>query len=288
MIIDRKTDLPPELQAKYHDHERKSIDFLEKKDFDLSEKEYRTLLSKIIEAQGTTDRYHKGGPYHQIGYILFLQKKYDEALKFFQYAFIEDSITEPSFPHWPAAQNLMKVYGISYSELFTQFNKIRNDYNSHNIPQDPEEYLVHYVSTGKKISKENKVFVGGNYKNIALLRYIEDIITNLNLGPILPINFSEERSEYIYLHSMLLLEDCGYAIFEITFDAGHLMEIERVLGKEFIPRENILLLFQQRSRCQKDHYITKMLMSPDIKLQGYTNVKDLDEIIRDFFKKTPK
>jgi hypothetical protein len=214
MVENKKTDFPPYLQSLYQGHERKASGFIENKDFNSAEQEYRTLLSEIFKEQGENIRYHKGGPYHQIGYCLFLQGKPTDALKQFQYAFIEDCITIENFPKLPAFKNLSNVYKISYEDLHNLFSKIKNDIVI-NIPLNPESYLDSYIDSGNNniesipVSKERKVFVGGNYRNIAILRYIEDRINENKLSPILAINFREDISVNIYFHSMLLLQDCG-------------------------------------------------------------------------------
>jgi hypothetical protein len=238
-------------------------------------------LAEIVRAQGNRTRYHKGGPYHQIGYYLFLQGKNDEAREYFLYAFIEDCITEDNLPRLPAFNNLIGVYRTSYQDLLALYQKIRGDILLE-IPLTPERYLASYLSAGNQIEsgsvkRETNVFVGGNYRNIAILRYVERIITDFRLSPILASNFKPSESE-IYIHAMRLLQDCGSAIFEITFDAGHLMEIERAMN--LIDKRNILLLYQQLERDEK-HY-TRMLWGLEVEQVGYMHVDELAERVKAF------
>ena len=281
MVEDRKTNLTPQLQETGLVHERIASGFIEGNDFELAEKEYRKALSEVIEAQGKTARYHKAALYHQIGYCLFLRKDNDEAQRFFLYAFIEDCITLDSFPELPAFKNLHGVYQISYQDLRTLFEKVRVDYDQV-IPLSPEGYLAAYLESGRglesvAVRRDTKVFVGGNYKNIALLRHIEDIVQESGLSPIVPLNFKASETE-IYLHAMRLLQDCGSAIFEITFDAGHLMEIERAMS--FIDKKNVLLLYQQTQRDER-HY-TRMLWSTEVAQVGYMHIRELPESVKAF------
>jgi len=284
MIQNKKTDIPPELFSLYQAHERKASKFLENGDFVSAEQEYRFVLSEILHAQGNNTRYHKGGPYHQIGYCLFLQDKGNDALKYFQYAFIEDCMSIDNFPKLPAFLNLNHVYKISYGDLHKLFSQVKKDI-AIDTPLNPEGYLEIYTDSRNKIesidlTKEKKVFVGGNYKNIVILRYIQDEINELGKSPILAIDFKEDISENIYFHSMLLLKDCGSAIFEITFDSGHLMEIESAF--KGMPEGNILLLFQKKTSEEEEHYITKMLLGVGVKPVGYMRIGDLKEIIKKF------
>ena len=283
MIEDKKTNLPPEIESSYRSHDETALRYAEKADYCSAEREYRALLSEIMEAQRETIRYHKGGPYHQIGYYLFLQGKNDDARKYFLYAFIEDCITLDDFPELPAFKNLHGVYQISYEDLRALFDKVRGDYHK-TIHLNSEDYLRIYLDSGNRmesvvVRRDKKVFVGGNYRNIVILRHIENTVREFGLSPILASNFEVHESE-IYLHAMSLLQDCGIAIFEITFDAGHLMEIERAM--KFIEKKNILLLYQQL-RKEGKHY-TQMLWGVDVTQVGYMDIDELTQKVKDFLK----
>ena len=230
-----------------------------------------------------TIRYHKAGVYHQIGYYLFLQGKNDDARTYFLYAFIEDCITSNDFPDLPAFKNLHGIYQISNEDLRALFDKVRNDYQKA-IPLHPEDYLRIYLDSGNRmkwvvVKRDTKVFIGGNYRNIAILRYIENTVRQFGLSPIVASNFEVQESE-IYLHSMNLLRDCGTAIFEITIDAGHLMEIERAI--KFIKKKNILLLFQQHKRDERPY--TRMLWGVEVAQVGYMHIAELNQKVNDFLK----
>ena len=283
MIEEKKSNLPPEIESSCRSHEETALRCAEKADYSSAEREYRALLSEIMEAQGETIRYHKGGLYHQIGYHLFLQGKNDDARTYFLYAFIEDCITLDDFPELPAFKNLHGVYQISYEDLRALFDKVRGDYHK-TIPLNSEDYLRIYLDSGNRmesvsVRRDKKVFVGGNYRNIAILRHIENTVREFRLSPILASNFEVHESE-IYLHAMSLLQDCGIAIFEITFDAGHLMEIERAM--KFIEKKNILLLYQQLKKDEK-HY-TRMLWGVEVAQVGYMHIDELTQKVKDFLK----
>jgi hypothetical protein len=281
MIEDKKTDLSTETQNIVRALEQTASEYIEKKDYIAAEQAYRALLSEIVRVQGNTTRYHKGGPYHQIAYCLFLQGKNDDARTYFLYAFIEDCITLDYFPELPAFRNLNSVYRISFEDLLTLFHRIRQDVKS-TISLTPEAYLETFLNSGNRlesvsVKRETKVFVGGNYRNIAILRHIEKTVKKFGLSPILASNFRAGESE-IYLHAMRLLQDCGSAIFEITFDGGHLMEIERATN--LMDTRNILLLHQQFERDQK-HY-TRMLWGVEVAQVGYMDFDEMTENVKRF------
>jgi hypothetical protein len=287
MTEDKKTHFPSEIQDLYRSHEEMALQFIEGNDYRSAEQEYKDLLSEVIRAQRKEagyHRYHKGVPYHQIGYCLFLQGKNDDASTYFLYAFIEDCITSDSFPRWPAFRNLHGIYRISYVDLHALFNRIQHDIRS-TVPLTSEDYLKSYLDSGKKIEpvsvrRETKVFVGGNYKNIAVLRHIERIVMEFGLSPILASNFKVGKSSEIYLHAMHLLQDCGSAIFEITFDAGHLMEIERAIAMKLIDKKHILLLYQQLEQDAKHH--TRMLWGIEVGQVGYMSIDELEDNLNNF------
>jgi len=283
VVEDKKLHLPPEIQDRCRSHEELALRSIQGKDYRSAEQAYKDLLSEIIEAQRKVTRYHKGGPYHQIGYCLLLQGKNDAARTYFLYAFIEDCITSDTFPSWPAFRNLYGVYKTAHADLLALFDGIRQDIQV-TVPLTAEEYLRHYLESGNKIEsvsvrREIKVFVGGSYRNIAVLRHIEKIVMECGLSPILASNFKAGKSE-IYLHAMHLLEDCGSAVFEITFDAGHLMEIERASASRLIDNKNILLLYQQTEQDEKHH--TRMLWDMEVGQVGYMSIDELTDKLRSF------
>lgn len=290
MIENKNIDFPPELHSVFRSRVQTALSLLDKSDFNSAEQEYRNLLSEIFSAQGTTTRYHKGGVYHQIGYCLFLQKKTQDALLYFEYAFIEDCIRVSGFEarQLPAYYNLCNVYRISAKQLEDLLNRIKHDMNR-NIPLDAEKYLKSYIDSGGKLDsiaviKKDNVFIGGNYKNIALLRYIADKVRECEFSSIMAIDFDVMSNEYVYADAMALLQDCGSAIFEVTFDGGHLMEIERAINSQSFSKKNILLLFQ-KSEKPKEPYISKMLLGVEIKIEYYAKIEELQKMIKMFLGK---
>ncbi|MBI4650550.1 hypothetical protein HY745_04545 [Candidatus Desantisbacteria bacterium] len=293
MIENKKADLPSDILSLYRTKEQIAISLMDKNDFSLAEQEYKTILSEIFKAQGSIIRYHKGGVYHQIGICLYYQKKHEEALTYFKYAFIEDCLSEIGFvaTQFPAYRVLNQYYKISATQLIELSNKIKYDINT-DIPLNAENYLKNYLDGGGKLDsisaqKNNCVFVGGNYKNIALLRYISNKVSEYNFSSIMAIDFDVPKNEDIYSHAMALLQDCGSAIFEITFDSGHLMEIERAINTKLFPSKNILLLFQIRKN-NDEHFISKMLLGFPIVYKGYMNIDEIPGLVKNFLEKLNK
>ncbi len=121
----------------------------------------------------------------------------------------------------------------------------------------------------------NRVFVGGAYKNIAVLREISTIILGLGYVPILAANFliskKDTRSD-----TLRLLHSCRTAVFEISFRNGHNIEIEKT--KEF--GINTILVYQIIDRKKSvDPEITSMLDIYQYPIYGYRNFEELKKYL---------
>jgi hypothetical protein len=126
--------------------------------------------------------------------------------------------------------------------------------------------------------RENRVFIGGNYDNITVLREIKSIVSNLGHQPILALEF-DGPIEKVHDNDLLLLHNCKYSIFEITIPDGHLMELERAneYGVE------TLMVFQARDEKRKPPAsISSMVLSLDLPKYGYLNFADLKKRISKF------
>lgn len=125
---------------------------------------------------------------------------------------------------------------------------------------------------------ENRVFIGGNYDNISVLREIKKIVSDLGYQPILALEF-DVPIEKVHDNDLLLLHNCNYSIFEVTIPDGHLMELER--AEEYGVKT--LVIFQARDEERKPPpSISSMILSLDLPKYGYLNFKDLKEKITEF------
>lgn len=90
---------------------------------------------------------------------------------------------------------------------------------------------------------QNRVFVGGNYDIMPLLKKICETVFDNGYQPIFAYDF-EVPTDEIHDHDIRLLHNCKYAIFEVSNPAGELMEIERVRDW----RIATLLIYQIRDK----------------------------------------
>ncbi len=70
---------------------------------------------------------------------------------------------------------------------------------------------------------DNRVFVGGNYDLMLILREICEIIWASDLQPIFAYDFGVPEDK-INEYDIRLIQNCNYVAFESTIDAGQLLE----------------------------------------------------------------
>lgn len=125
---------------------------------------------------------------------------------------------------------------------------------------------------------ENRVFVGGNYDNIGILRMTSQYVSDLGYQPIMALDFDVPLSR-VHDDDLLLLHNCKYAIFEITIPDGHLMELER--AKEYGVQTHAVYQARDESRGPPPA-ISSMVLSLEVPKYGYLNFNDLQVRISKF------
>lgn len=139
--------------------------------------------------------------------------------------------------------------------------------------------------------RANKVFIGGNYDNMIVLREIKQIVATLEFKPVLAIDeYPEMPIKDIHATDLELLSSCEYAIFEETFPAGELMELERALDYGV----KTLVIYQTRKPGLLGYpsQLTSMAVSlvqekafNDITLFGYPSLIVLRRFLHGFLKR---
>lgn len=89
---------------------------------------------------------------------------------------------------------------------------------------------------------EDRVFVGGNYDSMPVLREIEKYAAQTHFTPILAYD-CDMPVAFLHDYTLLLLHSCRYAIFDVTRPSGELMELERI--KDY--GTNALVVYQVKS-----------------------------------------
>ena len=257
-------------------------------------------------------RFHKGATLYWWGFALLLQEssqKVSEGYEKLLLAYIEDLLDYPSVQKArkaPAYKALTKNPAIGKSLLGLVQRQVEDIKARHQVPKNPKEVVrplsdetqealekpieVTFAQVKPVIeewlkqngAKEKRVFIGGNYRNIAVLRFIEQVVRDFDFVPIMPINLPETSKptykKLIHDISLEMLRECSFAIFEVTISDGHLMEIER--AKDFTNLKTILVY--QTTKREERPTVTTMLMTTKFEKEGYRNFNELTTKINSF------
>lgn len=187
-------------------------------------------------------------------------------------------------------ENTLKNLGSIISDVYIRFIKENEEF---------DESLIRNINkSGKAQTKksfgeipgdlENRVFIGGNYDNMATLNYLKDIVQKSGFISILAYDF-EVPVDDISDFDLRLVTACKYAIFEVTTPQGDLMEILRAIDY----RNKILLLYQIRDPNNRNmpKNITTMLSTlkyESLDKKGYCIISELDKIITNWLSQIKK
>lgn len=296
-----------------------AVSYVIEGNFEAAEKLFELQYRDIIfqeEKLPTGLRYHKGAPLHGLGITILLRKdpsRMQEGYEKIFLAFIEDLLDFDNIGqvHNSLAYKALISNPSFKKELLDSIEKqaeiIRS---SQQVPRKPEAILKSFQNEilrattqsreitleqvrptlgeflEKKGKIEKRVFVGGSYKNIALLRHIASIIEDFDFVAIMPVELpvtsDPTYEKLIHDISIEMLQRCSYAIFEVTVSNGHLMEIER--ARDF--RDHLRTMLAYQVAKQEDRpIVTKMLMAKDFEKVPYRNLSELTTAIRAFLPK---
>jgi len=274
---------------------------------------YKELYEKIKAKQPPNKRYHKGYPLHNIGYTMFRLGQIMPALHYFILAYIEDLLSENKGEEekandTAAGKFLRQIYKAREPYLKTLQEMVFNKKESGITVNDPETILTDFPKLVRSTTEfkknfanllekfpdsspikkripgmfektwEERVFIGASYKEIYVINSIKIIVEQKGYDPIVALDF-DIPSILIHHHSLMLLHECKYAIFDLSQEAGQLMEIERVRDYEV----KTIAVYQAAGGDPK---ITEMLKAHltamSIHTSAYSNNEELTSIINSF------
>lgn len=303
-------DLPINLDKKYKEIEQRSRDLLETGKFEEASSSWEYLYKLILEQQKNLGyRLHKGGIVHNLGIIALLANNTELSFKNFILGFAEDVASqEQGFAgdaeEAPGAQNLKTLFGVDKA-LFNLVRKIVKDRVSKKKFDDPRYVFRKFWKTqietksikdriqslkktpfiiGKKYTINripnvwnNRVFIGGNYSNDRLknLLEIKKAVIENGYTPIIALEFNDQEPS-VHDHSLLLLHNCKYAIFDVSKDSGYLMEVERT----FDYRTKTLFVYE----AIPENRMTAMILSLGKELKKFSSNEELHQFVNEFFK----
>jgi len=263
---------------------------------------YKELYELLLTKQPTGGRYHKGYPLHNMGYILAAQGKQNEALHYFTLAYVEDLLSEnkdeeDKADQTPAGNTLRQAYQIK-EELLRRLKQIVREKKERSLVvsdpelvlkelaqlKDPQTFVAEMAEAQPEVRPKVKrqpgnfekgwherVFVGGSYKEIAIINKIRRHIASKGYEPVVASDF-ETPQDLIHHHSLMLLHGCKYAIFDLSQEAGQLMEIERV--RDYGVKTMVVYQAIQDQPPKITEMLKSLLNSLDIPLKSY---EDTDE-----------
>jgi hypothetical protein len=304
--------LPEEAQNELDNMAREYALRMYAQDYDSALATVTRLYEKMLHWQSKyRQRFHKGYPIHNIGYTLYRKNKVEDALKYFILAYIEDLISaesENEADSTPAGRMLIEGYGLDPNLLSVLKQKVQKLKKQNNIPLTPEEVLQEkeaerayesYKDVGTRFilvetqeeqrrpfakfesDWEKRVFVGGSFGLYNTLDHIARIVRRLGFDPIVSLNFLTPQGVETHQKCLTLLHCCKYAIFDLSEQAGQLMELERVKDYDI----KALVIWPKN----KEHAVTQMLktLSPSkgIEYKSYVTNEDIDKVVQEFLSK---
>jgi len=259
------------------------------------------FLKKFQENRNV--RLHKGHVLFQIGYSQLRRGKFPEALINHRLAYIEDVISERRVGDantTAAYQNLKNVFGVR-PEILAALERFVLEKMKTYVPMHPEEVDKEFLEKGfvpeqvvkretisleKKFSisrppgeLEKRVFIGGFYVLMPILREIKKIAIELGFQPIMASDFEipkEKTDEYCNR----LVGMCKYAIFEVTIDSGHLIELQTARSSAYIKTKTVFMAEDERKEIPKTMNTLVKTQSPAP--EGYVTIDELKQIISEF------
>jgi len=305
-----RTNLPPYLLEQIAPIEREAIVQLRMGRYAEAEELYRTELGRFVEAEGRERRsLHKGTPYHQIGVCLYLRGVFNDSLENFLLAYCEDALSaetgqEDNQDRAPACNVLRSTFVIDLTFLGAIKRIAHRAKTDGEIPLDPNEILSaaleeHAIDRANILNLlmleagnlgarpldpivaawQRRVFIGGQFNDIARLRDIQEEVIRLNYDPVLTDEVVGV-DQLVHHHCLMLLHTCRFAIFEVTNNAGQLIELERARDYEIQP----LVLYSSRNREELNPppYISAMVRSAGFNIRNYRDSAQLRERIGEY------
>jgi hypothetical protein len=125
---------------------------------------------------------------------------------------------------------------------------------------------------------ERRVFIGGDYDYIAILRMICGFVRSTGFTPILASDFYTPRSE-THDYALRLLHNCKFAIIEATRNAGQLMELERI--RDYATTAFVAYQVWNQENGKPPRHLTSMAATYGIPLIPYGDFSELRKAIKD-------
>ena len=303
--------LPEQAQRELDDMAKKFLICIHTQAYDDALETMRSLYKRMLDWQREYGkRFHKGYAIHNIGYTLFLENKHQEALKYFISAYIEDLLSaddENQADSTPAGQTLLLGYRYNADVLNLLKQTVSKLKREAKIPLTPEEVVKQLVHSQPACEKDlegkitvrlahrtlrkftefqsdwtKRVFIGGSGGLHPIIELIRRKVAQLGYDPVVAIDFDMPNGMTIYHKCLALLHSCKYAIFDLSEQAGQLLELERA------PEYGIktLVVWPRAKEGSITEMLRSILDSRGITYKSYDDFSEMDSIFRSFLDKT--
>jgi len=147
-----------------------------------------------------------------------------------------------------------------------------------------EEYFASKIKVKHSVdsppgSIERRVFIGGNYALMPILRKVEETVLNYGFQPVIAFDFDIPR-EKTREYTLRLMFQCKYAIFEMTIPNGHLVEHLRAQGFEETSILQVYMAMDENKDPPKTMSVMSWQVTPPPR--GYLTIVELEEIVAAF------
>lgn len=311
-------NFPKELSEKNQEIRLKGAVALQSGNYKEARRIFEENYAMLCSAQSEFKKpFHKGDVLFNLGLAFFYLKDYDNAIKNFLLAYIEDTLSskedyEDNADRAPAAQILRDVY-IFDLRVLREIKKLVRKTKLDKLLEkatEPEKILQTVVELlkidlehlsklaerlpeiGKPVlgfpqPRELRVFIGTNYDvNVGAIPLVKDGIRRKNqvdkknyVG-VAVLDLSVP-SNVIHDVSLALLHTCYYVVIDVSHPGGQFVEIERIRDYG-IPRENVLLLRQSAKDPDHQPHISGMISTLNYRTEYYYDPREIIKIVKDF------
>lgn len=301
--------LPDEAQRHLDNVARRFELCIHTQDYDTALSLVQDLYSKMLDWQRQHNkRFHKGYPLHNIGYTSYLLNRPD-ALKYFTLAYIEDLLsadTEDEADATPAGRTLLGAYKMSRESLASLKQTVSHLKTAGSIPDEPAKVIEELGETQdryvgllgqkakhleqKRASRnfmqfdspwDKRVFVGGSAVLGPIIEEMRKVITSLGFDPVIPVDFDMPPGMTIYHKCLALLHACKYAVFDVSEQAGQMLEMDR--APEYAVQT--IAVWSRNSEFRITEMLKSRLYDRGIPCKPYDTFDEMKTVLGEFFQR---
>jgi len=260
--------------------------------------EWYERLSRFQAQVGA--RIHKGHVLFNLGLSQVYLEKFSEALRNFRLAFIENVLSEATGEDATTSasyRNLVSVFDVEPAVLEDLAAAVRSAAAVQAILR-PEELDQHISLAGSQRARpaaeylvpkygietipgtlDKRVFVGGGYALMPILKVIREEVEHLGFIPIMATDTVIPEGRYEE-YCIRWVQNCRYAIFEMTLNGGHITELNEARNsKGNISVKEVYMCQDETRRLPRTAH---GFLKEHKEAEGYVTIDELRTSVRRF------